>query len=84
MNFHTCSEHGYAYLPDDPDLYEVINPPPIDKTILCRECSDVMRQREKDYPSFKGCKIWFNVITDATRRKLMVGRYTYLRFKVGN
>ena len=81
INFHMCSEHGYAYVPDDPELYEVKNPPPIDKSKLCKECSDVMRERERDYPSFKGAKIWFNVTSDATQKKLMLGRYVYLRLR---
>ena len=83
MKFYTCTEHGYAYLPKDKNLYEVINPPPIDHEALCQECADIMWEREKDYPSFIGCKIWFNVTTDQTQRKLMLGRYTYLRFKLG-
>jgi len=83
LKFYTCSEHGYAYLPDDTNLYEVLNPPPIDKNILCTGCSDVMKEFRSDYPLFKGSKIWFNVTTDQTQKKLMLGRYAYLRVKLG-
>lgn len=75
-----CSIHGYAYLPDDPELYVVENPPPIDKTILCSECSDIMHKFQSDYPVHKGQKIHFNVTDDMTQKKLMLGRYTYLRY----
>jgi hypothetical protein len=76
-----CSRHGYAYLPNDPNLYEVKNPPPINKLNLCQECTDMMIHRVVDFPDMKGLKVWFNVTSDQTQRKLMLGRYVYLRLQ---
>jgi len=76
-----CSTHGYGYIPNDEAYYLVLNPPAIDKSKLCGECTKVMKQREIDYPDFKGCKVWFNITSDQTQRKLMLGRYVYLRLR---
>lgn len=76
-----CKGHGYAYLPNDPELYSVLNPPPVNQDNLCEECSYVMIQRGRDYPQMKDSKIWFNITSDKTQRELMLGRYVHLRFK---
>ena len=81
MEFYMCEDHGYAYRPNDPDYYLVINPPPVDTSKLCSKCTAVMKKRETDMPTFIGSKIWYHILDDATRRKLMVGQYTYLRYK---
>ncbi len=68
-------------MPDDTELYEVLNKPDIDKSTLCSECSEVMKKFQKDYPHHKGNKIQFNITDDMTQKKLLMGRYAHLRWK---
>lgn len=77
-----CSIHGYDWMPDDPELYIVENPPEIKKEDLCSDCSMMMKQFHNDYSTHQGNKIRFNVMNDMTQKKLMLGRYRYLRYRM--